>query len=193
MLKSGHLARPRHPEKIGIAIIITLLARLASIFDILPGAIAMLAGGIAMVLSGCLEMDDAYRSIEWRVLFLIAGFLPLSAAMIHTGIADTLGTFVIHLFSPLGSLGFAGGIFLFAMLITQLIGAQIAALLVGPIAIAAAVELGISPQAIGIAAAIGCSSAFLTPIAHPVNVLMMGPGGYKPNEDRKSTRLNSSH
>ncbi|KXK20332.1 MAG: TrkA-C domain-containing protein [Chloroflexi bacterium OLB15] len=182
VLKSAHLARPRHPEKIGIAIIITLLALLASIFDILPGAIAMLAGGIAMVLSGCLEMDDAYRSIEWRVLFLIAGFLPLSAAMIHTGIADTLGTFVIHLFSPLGALGFAGGIFLFAMLITQLIGAQIAALLVGPIAIAAAVELGISPQAIGIAAAIGCSSAFLTPIAHPVNVLMMGPGGYKPND-----------
>lgn len=182
VMKSAQMARPRHPEKIWIALLITLLALLASIFDILPGAIAMLAGGIAMVLSGCLEMDEAYRSIEWRVLFLIAGFLPLSTAMMHTGVADTMGDLVIQIFSPLGALGFAGGIFLFSMLITQLIGGQVAALLVGPIAIAAAVDLGISPQAIGVAAAIGCSAAFLTPISHPINVLMMGPGGYKPND-----------
>ena len=61
---------------------------------------------------------------------------------------------------------------------TQLIGGQVAALIVGPIAVTAAIQQGINPQAVAVAVAIGCSTAFLTPIAHPVNILMMGPGGY---------------
>lgn len=182
VIKSAQLARPKHPEKIWIAIIIATLALLASVFDIVPGAIAMLAGGIAMVVSGCLEMDEAYRAVEWQVLFLIAGFLPLSTAMMHTGIADQIGDLVIHLFSPLGALGFVGGIFLFTMLVTQVIGGQVTALLAAPIVIAAAIDLGLNPQAVGVAAAIGCSAAFLTPMAHSVNILIMGPGGYKPND-----------
>jgi len=116
------------------------------------------------------------------VLFLIAGFLPLSTAMMHTGIADQIGDIVIHLFSPLGALGFVGGAFLFSMLVTQVIGGQVTALLAAPIVIAAALDLGLNPQAVSVAAAIGCSAAFLTPMAHSVNILMMGPGGYKPND-----------
>jgi len=68
------------------------------------------------------------------------------------------------------------------VILTQLVGGQVAALIVGPIAVSAAVHLGVNPSAVGVAVAIGCSAAFLTPIAHPVNVLMMAPGGYRAND-----------
>jgi len=71
-----------------------------------------------------------------------------------------------------------GGLWLFTAVVTQLVGGQVAALIIGPIAVSAAVHLGVNPQAVAVAVAMACSAAFLTPIAHPVNVLMMGPGGY---------------
>jgi di/tricarboxylate transporter len=74
------------------------------------------------------------------------------------------------------------GLFLLTMLTTQVIGGQVAALMLGPIAVTAALQLGANPQAVAVAVAIACSTAFLTPIAHPVNVLMMGPGGYTPRD-----------
>ena len=71
-----------------------------------------------------------------------------------------------------------GGLCLVTMLVAQVMGAQVTALIVAPIAVSAALQVGINPQAMGVAIAIASSTAFLTPIAHPVNVLMMGPGGY---------------
>jgi di/tricarboxylate transporter len=174
--------QPRHADRMIAAILITLAAILLSVFDVLPSPIAMLLGAAAMVITGCLDMDAAYRSVEWRVLFLIIGFLPLSTALLSTGITSQVSNLLAGWFGPLGSLGFAGGSFLFAMLVTQLIGGQVAALLVGPVVVALASQSGIDPRAIAVAAAIGCSAAFLTPIAHPVNLLMMGPGGYRPQD-----------
>ncbi|HLA45049.1 MAG TPA: SLC13 family permease, partial [Aggregatilineales bacterium] len=70
------------------------------------------------------------------------------------------------------------GMFILSMLVTQIIGGQVSALIIGPIAINSALQMGIDPSAMAVAIAIACSTAFLTPIAHPVNILMMGPGGY---------------
>jgi di/tricarboxylate transporter len=78
----------------------------------------------------------------------------------------------------MGPMALIGGLWLFTALITQLVGGQVTALIVGPIAVSAAIQLGVNPQAVAVAVAMACSAAFLTPIAHPVNVLMMGPGGY---------------
>jgi di/tricarboxylate transporter len=80
---------------------------------------------------------------------------------------------------PLGPLGLAGGAFLLAALLAQFMGGQVTALVVGPVTISAAISLGVNPQAVAVATAIGCSAAFLTPMAHPVNILMMAPGGYR--------------
>jgi di/tricarboxylate transporter len=71
-----------------------------------------------------------------------------------------------------------GGLYLFTVLLTQVMGGQVTALVIAPVAISAAVQLGVNPAAVGVAVSAACSCAFLTPIAHPVNVLMMGPGGY---------------
>ncbi|MBZ0289591.1 MAG: anion permease, partial [Anaerolineae bacterium] len=171
--------QPPRPEKAAAAVLITAIVLLLSILDVIPLALVMLGGGAAMILSGCLNADEAYRAVEWRVVFLIAGMLPISIAMDHTGLAARLGSTLIHQLLPFGSIALIVGAFFLAADDLRDGDGQVTALIVGPIAIATALEVGINPQAMGVAVAIACSTAFLTPIAHPVNILVMGPGAYK--------------
>lgn len=182
VLQSTHTARPPRPHKANWAVLITAVVLLASILEIIPTAEAMMIGVAAMALTGCINLDDAYRGIGWRVIFLIAGMLPISIAMVNTGLATRIGSAIVALTAPYGALALVGGLFLLTMLITQVIGGQVTALVVGPIAVTAAVQTGVDAQAVAVAVAIACSAAFLTPIAHPVNVLMMGPGSYTPRD-----------
>jgi di/tricarboxylate transporter len=161
---------------------IAALALLLSAANIIPTAEAMLAGAVALVLTGCINMEEAYRAIEWRVVVLIAGMLPIGTALVQTGMAARIGQAFTATLAPAGPLALIAGLYLFTVILTQLVGGQVAALIVGPIAVSAAVHLGVNPSAVGVAVAIGCSAAFLTPIAHPVNVLMMAPGGYRAND-----------
>lgn len=138
----------------------------------------MLAGAVALVITRCLSMEDAYRAVEWRVVVLIAGMLPIGAALAATGLADRIGGLFTGELGAAGPLALIAGLYLFTVALTQFVGGQVAALIVGPLAISAALSLQVDPAAVGVAVALGCSVAFLTPLAHPVNVLMMGPGGY---------------
>jgi len=131
-----------------------------------------------MALTGCISLDEGYRTVEWRAIFLIAGMLPVSIALRNTQLADLLGQTVVNTLRPLGPLGVIGGLYLLTVLVSQIMSGQVTALVLAPIAIEAALKVHTSPQAAALAVAIGCSTSFLTPIAHPVNVLMMGPGGY---------------
>jgi di/tricarboxylate transporter len=182
VLQSTHTARPARPHKAWWAVLITVAVLVVSILEIIPTAEAMMIGVAAMALSGCINLDDAYRGIGWRVIFLIAGMLPISIAMINTGLAERIGRGIVAVTAPFGPMALVGGLFLLTMLITQVIGGQVAALVVGPIAVTAALQIGVDPQAVAVAVAIACSAAFLTPIAHPVNILMMGPGSYTPRD-----------
>ncbi|MDE2748838.1 MAG: SLC13 family permease [Chloroflexota bacterium] len=163
------------PYAVGItAIVLTL-----SFLNLLPIAIAMLAGAAAMVLTRCLRMQQFYAAVDWRTVFLVAGMLPLSLAITESGLADRVGAFLeLSLMNASPLLLFAV-IALLTMLVVQVIGGQVTPLLVGPIAIKAALQMGIDPRALALAVAMACSLAFITPISHPVNILMMGPGGYK--------------
>jgi len=178
VLESSHIHQPPKPEKAPIAVLITAIVLFLAILDVIPLPLVMLGGAAAMVLAGCLNADEAYRAIEWRVVFLIAGMLPISIAMDHTGLAARLGSTLIHQLLPYGHLALIAGGFFLAVIITQVIGGQVTSLIVGPIAVATALEVGINPQAMGVAVAIACSTAFLTPISHAVNILVMGPGAY---------------
>lgn len=166
-------------DKAWIALLITAVVLCMAILDLLPLPEVMLAGAVTMVLTGCLNMEEFFEAIEWRVIFLIVGMLPLSIAIADTGLADRVSTALIDLLADTNSLVLIAGITLLTMSVVQVIGGQVTALLVGPIAITTALQMDISPRAMAVAVAIACSMAFLTPIAHPVNVLMMGPGGYK--------------
>jgi len=145
---------------------------------LVPTAESMIAGGTLLVLIGCLSMEEAYRSVDWKAVVLIGGMLPIGTALEVTGLAEKIGNAFLVGLAPAGSLALIAGLYLFSVLLTQVMGGQVTALVVGPIAVSAAIHLGINPAAVGVAVAMACSAAFLTPFAHPVNMLMMGPGGY---------------
>jgi di/tricarboxylate transporter len=155
---------------IGTAILVSALG--------VPVYLAMLLGALIVILTGILTMEEAYQSIEWQAIFLVAGMYAVSLAMVQTGLAQELGDEMVKLTTPFGALGLAAGAYLLTSLLTQLMGGQVTALVTGPIAISAAIAMGANPQAIAIATATGCSASFLTPFAHPVNILMITPANY---------------
>lgn len=160
------------------AILIMAAALAVATLGWLPVAEATFAGALAMVLAGCLTMDEAYRAVEWRAIFLIAGLLPMGIAMKDSGAADWIGQLVVAGLGGFGPLALALGLFLLTTLFVQVMGNTATAVIVAPIAISAAASVGANPRAMAMAVALGTSMAFLTPTGHPVNVLMMGPGGY---------------
>lgn len=145
----------------------------------LPIYIAAIAGSAAMVLTGCLTMDDAYRSVEWRAVFLIAGMLPLGIALQQSGAARFLAEGFVGTVGQIGPYAVVAGLFLFTALAAQTMPTSAVAVLLAPIAIDAARNLGMSPHALLMAVAMSASASFMSPVAHPSNILVMGPGGYR--------------
>jgi di/tricarboxylate transporter len=145
----------------------------------LPIYIAAIAGAVAMVLSRCLSMEEAYAFIEWRAVFLIAGMIPLGLAMEQTGAATLFTGVVVGSVSTHGPLAIAAAIFLVTAVGAQVMPTSAVAILMAPIAYHTAVDLGISPHALMMTVAMSASASFLSPVAHPANVLIMGPGGYQ--------------
>jgi di/tricarboxylate transporter len=145
----------------------------------MPAYLAMLAGALLLWLTRLITPEEAYRAVEWQAIFLIAGMYSMSLAMLHTGLAEQIGSTIVVWAAPYGGLGLAAGCYLLTVALTHVMGGQVTALVTGPIAISAALQLGVNPQATAVVVAVACSSAFLTPIAHPVNILMITPGGYR--------------
>ncbi len=145
----------------------------------LPIQVAAASGALLMVLTGCLTMDDAYRAIEWRAVFLIAGMLPMGIALQETGAALWLTDHIIDLVGEGSPLLVVAGLYVVTALAAQVMPTSAAAILMAPIALNVAVDLGLSPEALLMAVALGASSSFMSPVAHAANILIMGPGGYR--------------
>jgi len=172
----------QRPHKAPFAAAILLAVLAVSALGGLPIAEATFAGAVLMILAGCLTMDEAYQAIEWKAVFVIAGMLPLGSALQETGAAAQLGQFLVQALGRWGPLVLVGGVYLMAVLLTQFVSGQATAVIIAPIALGAAAHIGANPYAFAMAAALACSAAFLTPMAHPVNLLIMGPAGYKPRD-----------
>jgi di/tricarboxylate transporter len=160
------------------SVAILAAAVMASIAGV-PVFLAMLIGAVCLCLTGLFSIEDAYASMPWQALFLIGGMYSVCLAMVHTGLAAMVSDSVVGWVGPFHGIGLVAGAYLLTALLTQIIGGQVAALVTGPITIAAAIRLHHNPQAVAVATAIGCTAAFLTPVAHPVNLLVMGPGNYQ--------------
>ncbi len=168
--------------KMWLAAGLTALAVLLPAFNLLPIAESTFAAACLLVLFNCLTMDEAYNAIEWRSVFLIAGMLPLGVAMTNTGAAALVGQVLVSALGGWGPLAVAGGLFLATTALTQIISGQVTPVVLAPIAIAAAEQLGTDPRGLALAVALACSTAFLTPISHSSNMLVMGPGNYRFND-----------
>jgi di/tricarboxylate transporter len=145
----------------------------------LPISIAAVIGAALMVASRCLTMEEAYRSIDWKSVFLIAGMLPLGIAMSETGAASFLAKNVLAITSHLGPWGVIFGLYLVTALATMIVPTAALVVLMAPIALKTSADLGVSPQTVMMAVGIAASASFASPISHPANVLVMAPGGYR--------------
>lgn len=160
-----------------IAVLAALVALLAS--GAVPAAVAGLACACAMVLLGVLTIDQAFKRIDWSSVILLGGMIPLSTAMTQSGAADLLADRLLGLVGDAGPRALLAGLFLLTLVLGQLISNTATARIVAPIAIAAAVELGVSPRPVLMSVAVAAAASFLTPVATPPNVMVMGPGGYR--------------
>jgi di/tricarboxylate transporter len=167
------------PRKARLAAVIGLATLGIAATGWLPIPVITLTGAVLMLLAGCLSMDDAYRAVDWKALFLIAGMWPLGIAISSTGLAGFLGAALSSMSTSGASLLLAGVLIVVATLLKQLIAGQSAVpIILAPIGLAVASAIGADPRGMAMAIALGSSFAFLTPIGHPVNTLVMGSGGY---------------
>jgi di/tricarboxylate transporter len=165
-------------KKAPIAIGALILAVLLVIFGSLHISLAMVIASMIMILTGCLSIEEAYESIDWRTVFLVAGMLPLGLAMEVTGSAQYLADLLLGLLGSFGPIALLGGIYILAALITQPMSNAAAMVLVVPIAVDTAFGLGANHITFTMAVVIGAATSFLSPVGHKANVLVFGPGGY---------------
>ncbi len=146
---------------------------------ILPVAIAALAGATLMVLTRCLTIEAAHRAIEWKSVFLIACMLPLGAAMQGTGAAQWLASGMIGAAAPFGVWTLLTGLYVLTAAATAFIPAAAVVLIMSNVAIDVAQSAGLPPQMVVMTVAIAAAASFTSPVSHPSNILVMGPGGYR--------------
>lgn len=181
IVMSSEYRRPfvPRPERVWIAAGIVAAALAATAAGWLPTAESALLGCLALILTGCLSLDEAYGAIEWKSVFLLAGMLSMGVALAKTGLADTAASAIARSLEPYGAYPALVGLFVLSMLLTQVLGGPVTVAIVAPVAIEVARQLSASPRPFAMAVAMAASTAFLSPLGHPVNMLVMGPGGYR--------------
>ncbi|WP_435068689.1 SLC13 family permease [Haloplanus sp. C73] len=145
----------------------------------LPILITALAGVVAMVATGVLDPTEIYDAVEWDVIFLLAGVIPLGMALEQTGGADLLGTLVASTSTVLPTIGVLWVFYVATGLITGVISNNASVVLMLPVAVEAATQIGADPFSFVLAVTFAASTAFLTPVGYQTNLFVYGPGGYK--------------
>jgi di/tricarboxylate transporter len=168
------------PLGLGTKRVLAILAGLivALTLGVPPAAAGLLAAG-AVVLSGVLTIEQAYRGIQWTTVILVAGMIPLATAMTESGAAKRLADGLVELVGDLGPRALLLGLVLLVFALGQLISNTATVLIVIPIALSAAADLDVSAKPVLMAVCVAGAAAFLTPVATPANLMVMEPGGYR--------------
>ncbi len=156
-----------------VAVVITAATGMLSITS------AAIIGAVGAVMTGCLGIREAYKAVEWNVLFLIYGMLGIGLAMDKTGGAEWIASGVVGSMSQLGPLPILAGIYLLTLILTELVTNNAVAILMTPIAVSVAMSLDVSPRPFLVAIMFAASASFITPIGYQTNTYVYGAGGYK--------------
>ncbi len=162
-----------------LAVLILLGFVVALVFRLAPVPIVALGAAVAMLATGCVRPREAQEAVDWRVIVLIAGMLALAEAMRASGAAELLAEGIANGLGARGSLVVMVGLMLLTSGFTHVMGNHVTAVLMAPIALNAAGQLGADPHMFAISIALAASTGFVTPYAHPGNLLIMGPGNYR--------------
>ena len=160
-----------------IAVLLGMVALLAT-GAVPPAAAGLLAAG-AIVLLRVLTIDEAYRGISWTTVILVGGMISLSTAMVQTGAAAKLADGLVDVVGDAGPHALLLGLFLLTAALGQLISNMATALIVIPVALSAAADMDVSAKPVLMAVTVSAAASFLTPVATPANLMVMGPGGYR--------------
>ena len=163
--------------KRALAVLAAMVVLLAT--GAVPPAVAGLLAAGALVLGGVLTIEQAYRGISWTTVILVGGMIPLSTAMIASGAAGQLADQLVAIVGDAGPYALLAGLFVFTAVLGQLISNVATALIVIPVAVSAAAEMGVSARPALMAVAVSAAASFLTPVATPANLMVLEPGGYR--------------
>ncbi|MEJ2447820.1 MAG: SLC13 family permease [Anaerolineales bacterium] len=144
----------------------------------LPLATASLAAAFLMIITGCLDMKQAYSSVDWKSVILIAGMLPMTSALQKVGLVNLGSEWMASNLGGWGTIPVMAALFLITSFFTQVISNTATTVLIAPVALSLATELGYRPQAFVMLVALAASTAFASPVASSVNTLVMGSGNY---------------
>jgi di/tricarboxylate transporter len=167
----------RRRGPLAIAVMVAVIA--VSAFGLLPIVIAALIGAVVMVLTRCLGPEDAYAAIDWRVIVLIAGVLPLGIALQNSGAAEFLARNTLGRVGEFGPLAVLAVMYLLALLLSELMSNAAAAVLLVPIAFSTAQGLGLNPTPFLVAVTFAASTSFATPVGYQTNTMVYNIGNYR--------------
>ena len=167
----------RHKAPIVLAILVAVVGLAA--FNIMPILITALLGCLAMVLTRCLRLEEAYHAINWQVIFLLAGILPLGIAMQKSGAAGAIAGSAVGMVGHLGPVAVLAAVYLMTSIMTDTMSNNAAAVLLAPIAISTAEQIGVDPRPFLMAITFAASTGFSTPVGYQTNTMIYNPGGYK--------------
>jgi di/tricarboxylate transporter len=162
---------------VAIGVLFVMIAMVVTGFQ--PIHVAAFTAATLVVLLGAITMEEAYRAVEWRAVFLVAAILPVGIALERTGAAKLVSDGVISLASAYGPYAALGGLVTLSSILSQCLDGAPAVVLMSPVVLQAAHELALSPHTLMMAVGLAASAAFMTPFSHKANLLVMGPGGYK--------------
>jgi di/tricarboxylate transporter len=173
---------PRRVSKAKWAFACLLLMVLLVATGTQPIHVAAFTAASLAILFGALTMQEAYRAIEWKAIFLVAAVLPVGMAMERTGAAMFLADGVTNLAGPLGNHATLAALVVLASMLSQGLDGAPSVVLLAPVVINAAETLGISPYPLMMGVSLAASAAFMTPFSHKANLLVMGAGGYRSSD-----------
>lgn len=170
---------PANRSRAPIAAVVMVVMLLAMIGEVLPLTTVSMLAALVMILTKCLTIDEAYGFIDWKSIVLVAGMLPMSTALERVGLVNLGAQSLTNTLGGFGPIWVLGGLFLATSLFTQVLSNTATAVLIAPLALAAADNLGVQPHAFLMAVGVAASMAFASPVASPVNTLVMGAGNYR--------------
>ena len=166
-------------SKVSFALMIFTVSILLSVLSIVPTTVSFAGAILAYVFSGILPIRDLYKNIDWPIIVLLGAMIPLSNALQNTGTTTLIADQVVSMTQGLPSWSIIALVMVITMFMSDIINNAATAMIMGPISVGIAISMGVSMDPFLMSVAIGASCAFLTPIGHQCNALILGPGGYR--------------
>jgi di/tricarboxylate transporter len=176
----GETSIPAIGRRKALLIIALLIAIIfTAVTGLLSPAVSIPLAAVLTILLGCINLQDAYSSIDWPTIITLGGMIPFGLALEKTGAAADLAELISQTFHGIPPVFLLGVILLLAVILTQLIENAAVAIILAPIAYQVAIGAGVNPKPFMVGLAICVSSAFCTPVAHESTILVFGPGRYQ--------------